>query len=238
MANGSRDRHAERMPAAWGGIRHAPWVFLYAVAMGYVEAALVVYLRAIYYPEGFRFPLVSLSAAHTWTEIGREAATLVMLVAVAILAGVDRWRRLLAFLVLFGLWDLAYYAGLWVLEGWPHGLGEQDLLFLIPVPWLGPVWAPMGVALSMVVLGLGLASFPLRAGCLRSGHWIGFLLGGMLLFLSFTAEAWLQLARGSPASILELRCAFPWWLYLPGLILVWTLSLRLWARCRAGSLYR
>ena len=37
-------------------------LLLYAVAMGYLEAAVVVYLRAIYYPEGFSFPLKPMDA--------------------------------------------------------------------------------------------------------------------------------------------------------------------------------
>src|SRR6476620_4789135 len=101
---------------AW---RLLPWLILYAVAMAYVESAVVVYLRAIYYPHGFDFPLVAMPPAVMAIEVGREAATLVMLLGVAMLAGSDRWERFLAFCLSFGVWDLFYYAWLWIFIRWP-----------------------------------------------------------------------------------------------------------------------
>jgi len=204
------------------GLRHLPWVVIYGVAMGYLEAAVVVYLRAIYYPGGFRFPLVAFEPAHAWIEIAREGATLVMLAAVAILAGVDRWRRWLAFLLLFGIWDLAYYGGLWITLDWPASLGEWDLLFLIPVPWFSPVWAPMSVALSMIALSLLLAPSAARPD---RTHVAGILLGGFVIFVSLTLPSWLRLLRG--ASLWEAPDAgsFPAWLLGIGLALVWGMVL-------------
>ena len=79
---------------AW---RRLPWLIAYAVAMAYVEAAVVVYLRAIYYPRGFAFPLAPMPPGMAAIEIGREAATLVMLLGVAMLAGNTRVERFLAF---------------------------------------------------------------------------------------------------------------------------------------------
>jgi hypothetical protein len=87
-------------------------------------------------------------------EIGREAATLVMLLGVAMLAGMQRWERFLAFCVSFGVWDLFYYVWLWLLIGWPPSLLTWDVLFLIPVPWTGPVLAPVIVSVLLVVGGL------------------------------------------------------------------------------------
>jgi len=122
--------------------------------MAYVESAVVVYLRAIYYPQSFAFPLTPLPAHMVAIEIGREAATLVMLLGVAMLAGRERWERLPAFCVSFGVWDLFYYVWLWLLLGWPPSLFTWDVLFLIPVPWTGPVLAPMVVSVLLVVGGL------------------------------------------------------------------------------------
>ncbi len=131
-----------------------PWLVTYAIAMAYVEAAVVVYLRALYYPRGFAFPLAPLPPAMVAIEIGREAATLVMLLGVAMLAGRERWERFLAFCVSFGVWDLFYYVWLWLLLGWPPSLLTWDVLFLIPVPWTGPVLAPVVVSVLLVVGGL------------------------------------------------------------------------------------
>ena len=80
--------------------------------MGVLEAIVVLYLRRLYYPAGFRFPLVLMDPAILRAEIIREAMTLIMLVTVSGLAGATAWSRLMAFLVAFGAWDLAYYAGL------------------------------------------------------------------------------------------------------------------------------
>jgi hypothetical protein len=137
-----------------GARRLLPWLVTYAVAMAYVESAVVVYLRAIYYPQGFTFPLAPLPPGMAATEIGREAATLVMLLGVAMLAGRERWERFLAFCVSFGVWDLFYYVWLWLLIGWPPSLFTWDVLFLIPVPWIGPVLAPVIVSVLLVVGGL------------------------------------------------------------------------------------
>lgn len=137
-----------------GARRLFPWLVTYAVAMAYVESAVVVYLRTIYYPRGFAFPLAPLPPGMVAIEIGREAATLVMLLGVAMLAGRERWERFLAFCVSFGVWDLFYYVWLWLLLGWPPSLFTWDVLFLIPVPWTGPVVAPVIVSVLLVVGGL------------------------------------------------------------------------------------
>jgi hypothetical protein len=118
--------------------------------MAYVESAIVVYLRAIYYPQGFAFPLVAIPAGMLAIEMGREIATLLMLFGVAMLAGGDRWDRLLAFCLSFGVWDLSYYGWLYVFLRWPPSLLTWDILFLIPVPWIGPVLAPALVSVVLV----------------------------------------------------------------------------------------
>src|SRR4029078_133153 len=137
--------------------RRVVWLTIFAVAMAYVESAVVVYLRAIYYPHGFPFPLVPTSAGMIAIEMGREIATLIMLLGVAVLAGKDRSDRLLVFCVTFGIWDVFYYVWLWFFLRWPPSLLTWDILFLIPVPWIGPVLAPVIVSVVMIVGGLGMA---------------------------------------------------------------------------------
>ena len=126
------------------------WLTLYAVAMAYLESAVVVYLRAIYYPTGFSFPIVIIPESMAGIEIGREAATLVMLAGVSILAGRDRWERFLCFAFAFGVWDIFYYAWLWLFLGWPPSLLTWDILFLIPLPWIGPVLAPVIISAGLI----------------------------------------------------------------------------------------
>jgi hypothetical protein len=170
--------------------RRIVWLITFAVAMAYVESAVVVYLRTIYDPDGFRFPLVLLPPGMVAIEMGRELATLVMLLGVAMLAGADRWDRILVFCVGFGVWDLAYYFWLWVFLRWPPSLLTWDVLFLIPVPWIGPVVAP--VIVSVVLVAGALLLLRRRAG----GEPIGFprslqalaIAGGVLVLGSFVLD--------------------------------------------------
>jgi len=129
-------------------------LFLFSVAMGYLEAAVVVYLRELYYPEGFHFPLVPLPSRIAATEIAREAATLVMLASAGWVTGRNRRQRTAFFLFCFAVWDIFYYIFLKALLGWPDSVFTTDILFLIPVPWTGPVLAPCIVSLTMIATAL------------------------------------------------------------------------------------
>jgi hypothetical protein len=125
-------------------------VSVYAIAMAYLEAAVVVYLRAL-------LGLTDITAVDTslgpygLVEIGREAATVVMLAAVGWMAGRHGRERWAYGLFAFGLWDIAYYVWLKALIGWPASLLGWDLLFLIPLPWWGPVLAPALIAALICV---------------------------------------------------------------------------------------
>jgi hypothetical protein len=124
-------------------MKRVAWLSTYAVAMGLLEAAVVVYLRALYYPEGFRFPLVMMPERMAIIEVLREVTTILMLAAVAALTGKDAHDRFFVFGFLFGAWDLVYYLGLFLFLGWPGSLATWDILFLIPVPWVSPVLFPV-----------------------------------------------------------------------------------------------
>src|SRR5579863_8958369 len=148
-------------------------LFLFGISFGYVEAAVVVYLRAIYDPIRARihpgrgpddlFPLISPqqladsgpeNPRRLAIEIGREAATMLMLAGAALAMARNFQEWIAAFGVAFGIWDIAFYAFLRLMIHWPQSLATWDILFLIPVPWVGPVWAPVLVALTMIVCGL------------------------------------------------------------------------------------
>jgi hypothetical protein len=103
--------------------------------------------------------------------------------------------------VIFGVWDIGYYFWLWVFSGWPSSLATWDLLFLIPVPWAGPVWAPVAVSIGLVGFGLVLAGryragLRARAGRLRLG---ALMLGGLVVIVSFVLNAGVVLAGGTPS---------------------------------------
>ena len=142
-------------------------LILFGIAFGYLEAAVVVYLRTLHGPlrvsAGFGardlFPLLRLEQLPAETlallkiELGREAATLIMIAAVA--AAVSQRLRtwLAAFILVFGVWDLTFYLWLRVLIGWPASVLTWDILFLLPVPWAAPVLAPSIVAATMAIFG-------------------------------------------------------------------------------------
>ena len=129
-------------------------VAVFAIAMAWVESAVVYYLRTMvdriepYQP----YPLPVIGGLGT-AEFVREAATLIMLLTVGILAG-RNWRSRLGYAaVAFGIWDIFYYVFLKVMCGWPHSLLDWDILFLIPLPWWGPVLAPVSIAVLMILWG-------------------------------------------------------------------------------------
>jgi hypothetical protein len=135
------------------------WLSAYALAMAYVEAAVVAYLRLLAPGQAFDAPQAAVADAlplHVVRiEIGREAATLVMLAAVACLAARKGWWQRLGYLLwVFAVWDVLYYAWLRVLIAWPPSFMTMDVLFLIPFVWAAPVVFPLAVSGVMVVLAL------------------------------------------------------------------------------------
>lgn len=129
-------------------------------------------------------------------EIGREAATMVMLGAVALAVARNLQQWIAAFAIVFGVWDITFYAFLKLFIHWPESLTTWDILFLIPLPWVGPVWAPMLVAASMIVCGL----ISLRAGSVRGRlwHWLGVLAGAVIIIVAFVWDFRNTTAGGVP----------------------------------------
>lgn len=130
------------------------WVCIFSIAMAALESAVVVYLRALYYPDGFTVAFKIIDEAILKVELLREIATLVMLLAIGYLAGHNFKTRFACFILSFAIWDIFYYLWLKVLINWPASLLEWDILFLIPITWLGPVLAPLICSLAMIVLAL------------------------------------------------------------------------------------
>jgi hypothetical protein len=132
---------------------------LFGASFGFVEATVVVYLRAAM---GVSGQYISTVSPETYQEVQsslarlpqrlrtietfREAATMAMLYTVALLASAKAKERWAAFLWVFAAWDISYYAGLWTTLRWPSSLTDYDVLFLIPVPWVGQVWFPVLVS--------------------------------------------------------------------------------------------
>ena len=148
---------------------------IFGVAFGFVEAAVVYYLRGLmnfhanYVISNYRIllnlgfisfvsPIHSLLISNriTTIEMAREIATMVMLLVVAYIAGKSRKQRIGAFLISFACWDIMYYVFLKVLDNWPSSLMTKDIYFLIPVTWVGPVIVPIVISTILLVVGIKL----------------------------------------------------------------------------------
>ncbi len=136
-------------------------VTIFGIALGYLEAIVVIYLRRILPPLPWEVETLAefsnLLRSHgvLFLEQMREVSTIVILLAIAFLVG---RKRLAIFLWAFAIWDISYYIWLKVLIGWPPSLATIDCLFLIPGPWLAPVYVPLLISLVM----MGVAIFLLR----------------------------------------------------------------------------
>jgi hypothetical protein len=198
-------------------------VFVYASAMAWIEAAAVLYLRTLvnrvepYQPHPF--PVLGGMAQ---IEVAREAATLVMLLTVGILAG-RTWRCRLGYTAIaFGVWDIFYYIFLKAMCGWPHSVMDWDILFLIPLPWWGPVLAPVLIALLLILWGTLASQFehtraPLLSRMAASGLGV---LGVVLGLRVFMADSMAAAHLGVDAVRDVVPKSFNWPLFCGALMLM------------------
>ncbi|MDA3953848.1 MAG: hypothetical protein PF485_09385 [Bacteroidales bacterium] len=164
------------------------WVSVFAVTMGIFEGSVVVYLRALYYPEGFNFPLAPIDNQIAITELIRELASLFMLLSVGIVAGKNFSQRFAWFIYSFAIWDIIYYVFLYLILGWPESLLTWDILFLLPIIWTGPVIAPVLLSILMIILAMIIYHFNFKYNykvkILRK-EWLALILGSITVFISF-----------------------------------------------------
>ena len=157
-------------------------IWVLALVFGWIEASVIVYLREISirevalhatsYLPNLQITLASLPGRLVALEMAREACTLVLIAAAGWLAGRRPADRIGAFFTAFGIWDLTYYAVLRLVSGWPDSISTWDILFLIPSPWVAPVWAPVTVATLLVAGGeLPVLDRGPRATVSLDGHW-------------------------------------------------------------------
>ena len=175
-------------------------ITLFCVAMGFLEAAVVIYLREHYYTEGFCFPLKIISADIFLIEIGREISTILMLAFIGFIAGKTPLEKFCYFLYSFGLWDIFYYIWLKLIVNWPPSLLTWDLLFLVPVPWVAPVLAPLIVASTMTIVAAVIIYLQERGLYFKISK-LDLALGALaalLIFVSFVLDFPRMAAQQSP----------------------------------------
>ena len=198
-------------------------IAVFAIAMGYLESAVVFYLRTMvnrldpYQAE----PLPNFGGLAA-PELAREFATMVMLLTIGWLAG-RTWRGRIGFALLtFGIWDIAYYLFLIPLTNWPNSIMDWDILFLIPLPWWGPVWSPVSIALLMIAFGLLTTILEQGEPPIWPRRLANFLctIGIVLALYVFMADAIAAIPRGEQAIRLVLPTAFNWPLFAAAWLLM------------------
>lgn len=176
--------------ANWSIVKIHPNFYLlglFGSAMGALEAIVVVYLRQIYYPQGFDFPLTLISPPMISVEWLREAATIIMLITIGMIAGKNHLQRFSFFLYTFAIWDLFYYVWLKLLLNWPNSFFTWDILFLIPIPWVGPVLAPVICCLTMIILSGSVIFYQERDAAFKIQllEWSLIILGALIILCTF-----------------------------------------------------
>ena len=207
------------------------YVAIFALAMAYLEAAVVVYLRRIYGITDLIRDVAAYDPSLAAIEAGREAATLAMLLALGLAAGRSAQARLGFALFAFGFWDILYYAWLRILIGWPRTLMDPDLLFLIPLPWWGPVLSPVLIAVLAIAAGWMAVARDDRGLRFNPGPvgWAALAAGILAALYAFMADA-LQALPASPETLGRLRPGdFPWPAYSAAILLM---TFALWRAAR------
>lgn len=167
-------------------------VIAFSIAFANIEASVVVYLRQIFHPDGFNFPMIVFGEEPhlkklVLNEIGREAATLALILTTCWLAGRNRQQRFAYFSAIFAIWDIFFYLWLKVMIDWPSTIMDWDILFLIPVVWASPVLYPVLVslvllAMSAIVLYRDYCGRPLKPSLY---DWLAFVASGLIIVVSF-----------------------------------------------------
>lgn len=197
------------------------WVGLFAIAMAYVESAIVVYIRRIYGISDLIIDIPPFDPVLAPIEVGRELATLIMLLAVGWAVGKSLQSRLSFTFIIFGVWDIFYYIWLKLFIGWPNSLFSPDILFLIPLPWWGPVIAPVLIACMMVAGGIlvVLSTDKGRKIRLSKIDWMTFIASVLILLYSFMEDA-LSIMPADVETLAQLRpISFNWSIYIIGLVI-------------------
>jgi hypothetical protein len=211
------------MKPTWTWKHKLAWLCIFAMAMAVLESAIVVHLRQIYYPGDIQriFPLATLLPRDFFIELFREAATVFMMLAAAVLTEKKKVMRVFAcFVFMFGLWDIFYYIWLKVFINWPLTWLEWDILFLIPYVWVGPWICPVLISLAFVAWGAWIiisdknyrfsapALVLFISGCVL--ELTTFLLPGIQIVIKYGFSGYMHLMPGD----------FWWWLFIPGYLIM------------------
>jgi hypothetical protein len=223
-------------------------ITIFAIAMGFLETAVVIYMRELLYPGGFKFPLAPIPVDLAITELLRELSTLIMLLTIAIIAGRTFSQRFAWFIYSFAIWDIFYYIFLKLLVDWPESFLTWDILFLIPTTWTGPVLTPVLVSCTMILLAMVILVYTERGldTRIKTTEWSGLILGSLVLIFGFILDyskhmlvhfTLIEMFQVKNPEVLQVAMRyiplhFPWWIFIIGeLIILWSIAM-FWRRLR------
>lgn len=165
-------------------------ITIFSLSMAILESAVVVYLRELYYPDGFTVAFKPLPQKIVIVELFREFATLLMLILIGWFAGKNKRTRFAWFLYSFAIWDLFYYIWLKAIINWPSSIFDWDILFLMPFTWLAPIIAPIICSISMILLSLTIVFLDENRKDFRISRisMIMIILGSIIIYAVFTKD--------------------------------------------------
>jgi hypothetical protein len=205
--------------------RNLVLISIFAIAMAFVEAMVVYYLRKLYYSGVGLFPLNSMIPAEVLKlEWIREFFTVIMLLSIAFLVGKKLKDKFAYFIYTFAVWDIFYYVWLKFTLSWPVHLMDWDILFLIPITWASPCIAPVIISAMLIILALVILKFPKEN--IKLKEWILLLTAGIVFFITFIWD-YAMILFTNKLSQQELMQAlsthvpieYNWWLFLIGMLL-------------------
>jgi len=190
------------------------WIFIFGVAFGFIEASVVVYLRQLYYPGNFSFPIKLISDKTMLVEFFRELATLILIFSASYVAGRTKMERFGFFMYIFGIWDIFYYVFLKIILNWPSSILDYDLLFFIPVAWVGPVLAPVIISILLITAGITIIYFENNDYKIYNTKltWMLEITGGLVVIVSFILSVGDVLNQTYPKH-------FYWWFFFLGVLI-------------------
>jgi len=177
----------------YNGNKRKFWIItIFAIAMAFLESAVVVYIRELYYNNGFSFPLqMNINPSLMNVEWVREFATIVMLGAVAYLASKKAYEKFAFFIYAFAIWDIFYYVFLKLCLNWPASIFDWDLLFLIPWAWVGPVITPIVCSLLFIILAVLIIDFSDKSKKeikFSRFEWTTFIIAGIIVLYTWLCD--------------------------------------------------
>ena len=214
------------------------FIILFSISMAMLEAAVVIYLRILFFPSHFDLPMLTIPGIVMGAELSRELATILMLISVGYFAGHNKASRFAWFLISFAIWDIFYYVFLYLFLNWPSSILGWDILFLIPVPWYGPVLSPIIVSLCMTVFAAVILYAQTKTFVLRTNlrERLAMLAGCFVILFTYTFDFILYIYKMD----VNLKFAFTmftpekynWPLFGVGIALIITGILAYWKRIK------